>query len=370
MMRAMSTIAFARGVPSPDALPVELLRGCVDAALREDGRTILSYGGGGGYGPLRELLGEQHGVDPSRVIVTTGSLQAFVFIVEHLVDAADGAAPTVVVENPTYDRPLLVARRSGADVVAIEVDGDGMRVDAFEQSLQGVDPALTYVIPSFQNPAGATMSEPRRARLLDLARERRLLLLEDDPYGRLHFDAPAPRTLFERSGGAEVIYASSFSKIVSPGLRVGYVVLPEALAGAIEQRANDTYISAALIGQAAVYRFVRDGHLEANVDRCRGMLRDRCDAMCEELEAHLPEATFVRPGGGYFLWVTLPDELSADELLPIAAEHGVSFVPGSAFGDGHGSAMRLAFSYPSVDEVREGVRRLARAVVSMRALTV
>ena len=364
----METIAFARGVPSPDALPVDALREAADRALRADGRRILSYGTGGGYPPLRELIAAWHGVSPAQVAVTTGSLQGFVFLVQLLLDdAAAGVAPGVVVENPTYDRPLLLLRRLGANVHQVNMTGTGIDIDELEATFERERPTLLYVIPNFQNPSGATLDEAGRVRILELAVRHGVTVLEDDPYGELHFETPVPASMFSRRGDTDVIYTSSFSKTISPGLRVGYMVLPTRLAARFEKLANDTYISPSLLGQATVCEFIDAGLLPANIDRCRGMLQERCDAMCTALDEHLPDATYLRPGGGYFLWAGLAGGVDAEALLPIASQHGVSFVPGSAFGRNQGNALRLAFSYPSVDEVGEGVRRLAEALRSTLA---
>lgn len=366
----MDTIAFARGVPSPDALPVDTIKSCIADAMAEDGKRILSYGTGGGYPPLRELLGRRHGVDPSQIIITNGSLQAFVFLVQQLFQREwANQSPVCVVENPTYDRPLLILDGAGVDSVGVALDDDGLDIDALDQATTGKSCGLIYTIPNFQNPAGATLSDSRRTQLLELAAERNLLVLEDDPYGLLHFGTPPPENLFTRESDATVLYASSFSKTVAPGLRVGYLVLPSDLAGRMEKLANDTYISPTFVGEAAVARFISDGHLEPNIERCRDMLKSRCDAMCAAIDEALPEATYVRPGGGYFLWLDLANGVDSAELLPVAEEHGVSYVPGSAFGTDNRSSLRLAFSYPNEDEITTGVQRLAHAIAAMPATT-
>lgn len=366
----MDQIAFARGVPSPDALPLDEIRKAADRALAADGKRILSYGTGGGYPPLRELLAQRHGVDPSQVVVTTGSLMGFGFLVRQILRMADAnTACSVVVENPTYDRPLIVLGDAGAEVVSVPLDADGIDVEQLAPVLERQRPALMYLIPTFQNPAGATLSQQRRTAVLELAVKHGVTVLEDDPYGELWFDQPPPATMFSRRGDTEVLYSSSFSKTIAPGLRVGYVVLPQRLAAGFAKIANDTYISATLLGQAIVAEFLDGGLLQPSIDNARSFLRARCDAMCDALDEHLPALRYVRPGGGYFLWGVLPAEsgITGDELLPVAEQHGVSFVPGSAFGEGQQHALRLAFSYPSVEEVREGVRRLAAAVAAVPA---
>jgi 2-aminoadipate transaminase len=204
----MGVISFARGVPAPECLPVAELADCARAAIERDGPSVLSYGPGGGYAPLRAWIAERHGVEPSRVVVTSGSLQGFVFLVEQLVQPGT----RVLVEAPTYDRPLKILARLGADVVGLPMDDDGLQVDALERALaEGPKPAFLYTIATFQNPSGRTLSEERRRRIAELARERDLLVLEDDPYGLVRYEGSAPSTIFDLEGGTNVAYASSFS---------------------------------------------------------------------------------------------------------------------------------------------------------------
>src|SRR5256886_3890917 len=243
----MAPISFARGIPAPECLPVSELADCAREAIERDGASVLSYGPGGGYGPLREWIAARHGVEPARVVVTSGSLQGFVFLAEQLV--RPGAR--VLVEAPTYDRPLKILRRLGADVVGLPMDGDGLDVDALERALaEGDKPAFLYTIATFQNPSGRTLSEERRGRIAELARAHELLVLEDDPYGLVRYDGDALPTIFELEGGRNVAYASSFSKTVAPGVRVGYFVLPPDLAAQIEPLAVSTYICRPFITQS------------------------------------------------------------------------------------------------------------------------
>ena len=343
----VETISLARGIPAPECIPVEELADCARAAIERDGTTVLSYGPVGGYQPLRELLAERHGVEPSRVLVTNGSLQGIAFLADRF------AGARVLVERPTYDRPLKLLAARGVDVTAVPLDGDGLDLDALEQALDnGPKPAFLYTIPTFQNPSGRTLNTERRERLVQLARERDLLVLEDDPYGLVRFEGEPPPTLFELDGGEHVVYSSSFSKTIAPGLRVGYFVLPQKLDAELEALAVSTYITPVLLGQATVFEFLRRGNLESNLTRVRDLLRLRRDAMLEALEQELPAATWSRPEGGYFIWLELPNEV---QEVP-----GVTFVAGTDFGGAPNTA-RLAFSYVSPEEIREGIRRLSAA---------
>jgi 2-aminoadipate transaminase len=358
-------ISFARGVPAPECLAVEELADCARAALERDGRTILSYGPGGGYGPLRERLAERHGVDPSRVVITSGSLQGFAFLAEQLVRPGT----RVLVEAPTYDRPLKILARLGAEIVPLEMDDEGLVPEAVEEALEAGDaPAFLYTIPTFQNPSGRTLSVERRRRIAELVRERDLLVLEDDPYGLVRYDGEPLPSVFELAGGEQIAYCSSFSKTVAPGVRVGWFVLPRQLAADVEALAVSTYISPPYLSQATVLEFLRRDSFEPNLERVNGLLRERRDAMLEALSREMPDdASWTRPEGGYFVWLELPSGPPSSELLVEAEEAGVTFVKGSDFFPGERGgerALRLAFSFVSPDEIFEGVSvlgSLARA---------
>jgi 2-aminoadipate transaminase len=352
----VETISFARGVPAPECLPVEELADCARAALERDGATVLSYGSSAGYAPLRDWIAERHGVDPDRVLVTNGSLQGMVFLAERF------AGERVLVEEPTYDRPLKILAAHGVETVPVAMDDEGLDLAALADALDsGGKPAFLYTIPTFQNPSGRTLSIERRHQLAEIARQHELLVLEDDPYGLVRFDGEAPPTLFELEGGTRVAYSSSFSKTIAPGLRVGYFVLPNALERELEALATSTYITPVLLGQATVFEFLRRGNFEPNLERASTLLGARRDAMLEALGRELPDARWSRPQGGYFVWLELPEGADAGALLERASAAGVTFVPGADFGGAPNTA-RLAFSFVSPDEIREGVRRLAALV--------
>jgi 2-aminoadipate transaminase len=356
----MPPISFARGAPSPTCLDPALLSDCAQATLDRDGRTILSYGTGGGYGPLRELLAERHGVDPGRVFLTTGGLQGFVFYAAVQLERSPGR---VLVEGPTYDRPLKILRRQGVEVVALPMDEEGLDPDALEKELaRGGDVSFLYTIPTFQNPSGRTLGETRRRRIVELCRARDLDVLEDDPYGLVRYEGTSPASLHALDGGERVTFTSSFSKTVAPGLRVGWFVVPEELRAAYDDRAVSTYISPPLLSQAIVHELYARGGFEPNLERVRGILGAQRDAMLEALERELAgRATWNRPEGGYFLWLDLGETVDASALLERATEAGVTFVRGADFfpGGGGESAARLAFSYEPPERIAEGVRILA-----------
>jgi 2-aminoadipate transaminase len=351
----MSTISFARGIPAPECLPVAELAECAKAALERDGRVALTYGSTLGYEPLREWIAERHRVEPERVVVTNGSLQALHLLLESL-----GAGARVVVERPTYDRTRKILAQTLGSFGEIGIDEHGLVVDELELSLASAGrPDLLYTIPTFQNPTGVTLSEERRVRLAELAKGGELPVLEDDPYGLVRFEGRPLPTIFELAGGEGVTYSSSFSKTIAPGLRVGYLVVGAGVASELELRAASTYITPALLSQATVYEFLRRGLFEPNLERVRALLRERRDAMLATLEDELAgRARWTLPAGGYFLWLELPEDVDSVLLLMRTGEAGVTFVPGPDFG-GRPNTARLAFSFVSVAEIEEGVRRLA-----------
>ncbi|HKB19956.1 MAG TPA: PLP-dependent aminotransferase family protein [Gaiellaceae bacterium] len=341
----MEPISLARGVPAPECLALDELADCARAAIERDGATALNYGPAGGYAPLREWIADRHRVEPDRVVLTNGSLQGFRFLAELLAPTG-----TVIVEAPTYDRPLKILNELEAEVICVPLD---------EEPAVNGGVAFLYTIPTFQNPTGRTLALGRRKDLAKLAGEG-LLVLEDDPYGLIRFEGKPEPTVFELARGQNVVYSSSFSKTLAPGLRVGYLVLPQPLAERVVAAATASYITPALVSQAIVHKFISRGSFEPNLERINGLLRERRDTMVSALERHLPEATWTAPEGGYFVWVELPEGIAASDLRA----DGVTFVPGSDFfcGPGGESALRLAFSYESPAAIEEGVRRLASSV--------
>jgi DNA-binding transcriptional MocR family regulator len=363
----MSTqpISFARGAPSLDIVDVDGLRDAAARAFANDPAGTTAYGTSIGYVPLRSWIAEQHGVDEAQVLVTNGSMQADAFLFDELVE--DQAE--VIVERPTYDRTLLALRERGALVRPIELEPDGIDTDALAALLRdGARPCLAHVIPNFQNPAGYTLSLAKRERLLSLAREGSFTIFEDDPYVALRFRGESLPTMFSLDeSGAAVVYASSFSKTVCPGVRVGYLLGPADVIARIARRATNTYISPSMVAQAIVYEFCAAGALERSIETVKAALGERSAALAAALERELPDAQFVAPDGGYFMWVTLPAGVDADALFIAAAERGVALVKGTDFMlDGGEDAVRLAYSGVTVSQIEEGVARLADAARSLQ----
>ena len=307
---------------------------------------------------MRAWIAERHGVEPEQVIVTNGSMQADAFLFEALVTPGD----VVIVERPTYDRTLLSLRQRGADVRMVELEPDGIDVAALERVLiAGARPKLAHIIPNFQNPAGYTLSAEKRERLIALAREHGFMIFEDDPYVPLRFDGSPHPTMLSMAGDT-VVYASSFSKTVCPGIRVGYLVGPAELIARITKIATNTYISPSMVSQAIVHEFCRSGALEKSIETVKAALRDRAKTLADALAREIPEARFVAPQGGYFMWVDLPRGTDVGALFTAAAERNVQFVKGSDFVlEGADSSLRLAYSGVTPGEIEEGVTRLADA---------
>lgn len=355
----MSTsISFARGAPCPEALSGDLIGAAANAALAADATRILSYGTGHGYPPLRETIGQKHAVPADRVVITNGSLQGFVF----LLDSMFATGGLLAVEAPTYDRALLQAKLHGVDLLPVAVDDDGLDVDALAAACAaGRVPKLLYTIPNFQNPSGATISLEKRHALVALAEQYDFAILEDDPYGLLRFEGEHLPSIESLGGTERVIFTSSFSKTVAPGLRVGYIVAPDTIAASLAATASRTYISPSLLAQAAIHQILVDGRFEPNVERVTGLMRERRDAMVAGLD-HLPTGTrCVPPQGGFFLWLELPEPLSADVLFDDAQAAGVQYVKGSdCFLTGGERTLRLAYSGVSPAEIAEGMERLGR----------
>jgi 2-aminoadipate transaminase len=360
---APSVITLARGAPSLDIIAVDALRAAADRALASDPQGAYSYGTAAGYEPLREWIAERQGVEVDRVITTNGSLQADAFLFQHSVRQGD----LVVVEAPTYDRTLLALRTLGAEILAIPLEPDGIDVEALARALEaGARPKLAHIIPNFHNPAGCTLSLEKRRRLVELADRYEFLLFEDDPYVELRFAGESLPTMLSLDGGDRVVYASSFSKTVCPGIRVGYLAGPAPLIAEIRTLATNTYISPSMVAQAIVAEFCASGAIRDSIERVKLALRERRDATCAALDRELPEARFVPPEGGYFLWVELPEGSDVDRLEALARERGVVFVKGSDFLlEGGESSLRLAYSGVSPDQIDEAITRLAAAYRSL-----
>jgi 2-aminoadipate transaminase len=359
-MTSEQLISFARGAPSIDIIDVAGLKAAAARAFDADPVGITAYGTSVGYPPLRKWIADKHGVAVDQVLVTNGSLQADAFLFEHLVKPGDA----VVVEKPTYDRTLLNLRSMGAEVHQVTLAEDGLDVDELRLLLEsGVRPKLAHVIPNYQNPAGVTLSLEKRHALLTLAAEYGFTIFEDDPYADIRFRGEALPSMLSLDPLGTVVHASSFTKTVCPGLRVGYLIGPAPTIADIAKKATNLYISPSQVAEGIVHQFCVSGDIDRSIATVRTALAERAALLAEALRAHIPGVRFTEPDGGYFLWVELPEDVHVDLLLPEAAARGVAVVKGSDFLlDGGHHALRLAYCAVTPDVVDEGVRRLAEAV--------
>ena len=362
----VSPILFTRGVPAVEALPATRIGECLQAVLSApDGHNVLQYGHHGGYLPLRELLAGQYGVSAENVLVGNGSLHLQDLLSALLVKRGD----VVLTEQPSYDRAITTFRRRGARVIGLPLLADGVDTDALERVLSAVKPAFMYVIPDFQNPAGTTTSAAKREKLVAIAEAHDFWLIEDVPYRLLRYrgtDLPLLRDISPR----KVLTISSFSKLISPALRVGYVVGDAAIIKVLRDLAEETILAPVLPTQAAVVEFFKRGYFETNLADLKALYAPRLDALLAALHDYLPNISITAPEGGFFVSLILPPNMKAEGLLARAKDVGLTLTDGRGFfadpledtdaaDDIGGRFVRLPFCALTPDDIREGVRRLA-----------
>ena len=356
-----SLIKLTRGVPPVESFPANQLAECAARVLDEYGGVILQYGPARGFPGLLELISGEAGVSQAQAIVGQGSLQLQDLCARMLLQEGDVA----YVEEPSYDRALTVLRRAGARVVGIPLEDDGPNIEVLESRLrEGERPVLFYIIPDFQNPSGTVLSLDKRRRIAALAQEYGFWIIEDVPYRRLRYAGENLPTLFDLAP-TRVIQMSSFSKLISPGLRVGYAIGPEPVVNRLAKMAEDTYINPSYLNQAIVFDFACRGWLEAQIERLKELYNPRLEAMLAALETHLSgRAEWSRPQGGFFVGMTLDADVDADELLRRAREENLLLTDGRGFfANGGGDRfVRLPFCALTSQEIDAAVERLARVV--------
>ncbi len=361
-------ISFAGGLPSPQTFPIDAMREGSERVLRDDGKAALQYAASEGYAPLREwvaqdLLKQGMNVSPDQVLITTGSQQGLDLVAKILIDAGS----RILVETPTYLGALQAF--TPMEPVAVGVNSDDLGVDPADLRAKvgtGADKArFVYLLPNFQNPTGRTMTEERRAAVAQVAVESGLPIIEDNPYGDLWFDAPPAPSLSSRHPDGSV-YLGSFSKILAPGLRLGYLVAPTALYPKLLQAKQAADLHTPSFNQRVVAEVLKDGFIDRHVPTIRALYKQQCEAMLAALDREMAGLglSWNRPVGGMFLWVQLPKDLKAIPLLAKAVEKGVAFVPGSAFyaGDADESTLRLSFVTATVEQINTGMSALAAAI--------
>ena len=352
-------IRFTRGVPAVESFPTEKIIECSVQALRDHGDTLLQYHPVRGFLPLRKLLAEQEQVPVETVFIGNGSIQILDCVARTLFKPGDG----LLVERPTYDRTITTFRRAGMVVKGVALESDGPDLAEFEAVVRDLSPKAFYTIPDFQNPSGVTTSAAKRRVILDLADRYGFAIISDVPYRLLRYtgeDVPGYREL----DSAHVIELSSFSKLLSPGIRVGWMVADEGVVDRVAQFAVDTYISPSMLSHGMVYEFLRRGWMPGNIAQLKALYGPRLVAILAALDAGLPAVSCSRPEGGFFLAVTLPDSVSNERVRTIAPEEGLLLSDGEGFfADGDGSHfLRLPFCALPEDEINEAVSRLARIV--------
>jgi len=372
-------ISFAGGLPDPAIFPVERFAECAEV-LRQNGRTALQYGATEGYPPLVEWVCQRmaaflgRSVTPAQVVIASGSQQLLDMLARVLLDPGD----VVLVESPTYPGALHTLRNAGARFLLVPSDGEGILVEALPELVErcrrgtGRAPKLLYTVINFSNPSGATLSRQRRERLAALLPALEVPVLEDDPYGELRFAGEALPSLYSLAGGEGVVYASSFSKILAPGARVAWAVGEPELIRRLVVAKQGMDLCTSTVAQVLVAEYCRQGHLEAHLGAIRRHYAVKAEAMEAALQAHVAaHATWSRPLGGFFYWLSLAGR-DCQDLFHRALAAGVAFLPGRAFypdaaetlgppGDGR-ECLRLCFTFAQPEEIQEGCRRLATAL--------
>jgi 2-aminoadipate transaminase len=369
-------ISFAGGLPAPEVFPFREIEQAFSRIIKAEktlGAVSLQYGPSDGYLPLRQMLGSypphtSHNLAVENIIITSGSQQALDLLGKIFINQGD----RILVESPTYMGALQAWNAYGAEYITIPSDQDGMQMDQLECALRS-GPKFIYVLPNFQNPTGVTLSLERRIKLVELADKFGIPIVEDDPYGQLRFegeDLPSIYTLDQQlhtrkgsSGQGNVIYLSTFSKILSPGMRLGWVVAPAEVNQALVLAKQGADLHTSSIAQVIAYEVGKDGFIERHIQLIRDVYSKRRDTMLEGLDKYMPkEVQWTKPHGGLFLWVTLPEDMNSEDIFPVAIANEVAYVPGKAFhphGDGL-NTMRLNFSYSNPETIELGISRLGK----------
>ncbi|MGA0877084.1 MAG: PLP-dependent aminotransferase family protein [Candidatus Nanopelagicaceae bacterium] len=363
-------VSLAGGMPNLTAIPMETMASIVEKLIKDHGQEALQYGSGQGHPKLREQICDVMALEgiranPDDILVTTGSQQALDLISRIFIDPGD----VVLVEAPSYVGALGTFSQYEASVVHVEMDKDGLVPEALRQAIktlryQGRKIKFLYLIPNYQNPAGVLLPADRRTEILDICRKEKIFIVEDNPYGLLGFDRPSPNAM-RAEDSENVIYLGSFSKTIVPGFRIGWALVPQALREKLVIASESSILCPSNFAQMSISSYLANQPWRDQIASFVELYRARRDAMLETLDAHFPKsATWTRPQGGFYVWVTLPPEIDTKAMMPKAIVAKVAYVPGTAFyADGLGSwSMRLSYCYPTPERIREGVKALAGVV--------
>ena len=363
-------VSLAGGMPNLSALPMEMMAGVVNELILTNGAEALQYGSGQGHPKLREQICDVMALEgiranPDDVVISTGSQQALDLISRIFIDPGD----VVLVEAPSYVGALGTFRQYEASVVHVEMDNDGLIPESLRAAIKSVRAAgrkikFLYLIPNYQNPTGVCLPADRRTEILNICREAEIFVLEDNPYGLLGFDKPSPNAM-RAEDSENVIYLGSFSKTIASGLRVGWALVPQSLKDKMVIASESSILCPSNFTQLTISSYLADQPWRDQIASFCELYKVRRDAMLESLEAHFPtEATWTKPGGGFYVWVNLPAEIDTKALMPKAIVAKVAYVPGNAFyADGLGSwSMRLSYCHPTPERIREGVKALGGVI--------
>jgi 2-aminoadipate transaminase len=359
----MQTINFTRGVPANESFPIDEVTDAAMTAFKSSGQAMLQYGPSFGYQPLREWLAEWQHVTADRILTGNGSLQLIEFLCLHVLTPGD----VVFTESPTYDRTITMLRRHHATIVSIPLEADGPNIEALQQALTRQVPKFLYVIPDFQNPAGATCSAIKRRQIVELANKYGFLIVEDAPYRLLRYRGQEEPTLYSMAPD-RTLHMSSFTKLIAPGVRTGFMVGEPSLIAKLGKIAEDTYISPGYVAQGITYEWCRRGLLTPQIERLKALYGPRLDACLAGIDRHMPDAVATRPDGGFFISVTLPAGVVSTAVRAQAASRSLNLADGLAFFPNGGGErfIRLPFCALTPAEIDEGVHRLAESVAAAR----
>ena len=369
-------VSLAGGMPNLSAFPMEMMASVVEKLIKDNGQEALQYGNGQGHPKLREQICDVMALEgirahPDDVIITTGSQQALDLISRIFLDPGD----VVLVEAPSYVGALGTFHQYEGRVVHVAMDNNGLIPDALREAIKVTRAAghkikFLYLIPNYQNPAGVLLSPERRTEILEICREAAIFVIEDNPYGLLGFDGPSPNAM-RAEDSENVIYLGSFSKTICPGFRIGWALVPQALKEKLVIASESSILCPSNFSQLSISSYLSDQPWRDQIAAFTKLYKVRRDAMLETLEKHFPkEATWTKPGGGFYVWVTLPPEIDTKAMMPKAIVSKVAYVPGTAFyADGLGSwSMRLSYCYPTPERIREGVKSLGAVIANEMAL--